>query len=273
VPVENPAAAAAANESSATQPDEKQIETKVAAASEDNSSPDRPRVAAASRATSLNPTVPVAANVDPSQPAAAAPPNAAESDFKPQEIKPAAKEGLLSPFTRLERGGPLNSHANRPIGDREAAPHVDPARFVSRVARAVQTAHERGGPLQLRLSPPELGTMRLELAVHEGALSAKIETDNATARQVLLDNLPALRDRLAEQNVRIERFDVDVRRDGTGDGSGRPNPGPQERGHHRHGEPTPHRTNTGRGTTSQTTSDTPSPIRRTITDTTINLVI
>jgi flagellar hook-length control protein FliK len=29
-----------------------------------------------------------------------------------------------------------------------------------------------------------------------------------------LDHLPALRDRLAEQNVRVERFDVDVRREG-----------------------------------------------------------
>jgi flagellar hook-length control protein FliK len=30
-----------------------------------------------------------------------------------------------------------------------------------------------------------------------------------------LDHLPALRDRLAEQNIRVERFDVDVRRDGS----------------------------------------------------------
>ena len=116
--------------------------------------------------------------------------------------------------------------------------------------------------------------MRLELTVRGGALSASIETDNANARQVLLDNLPALRDRLAEQNVRIERFDVDVRRDGTGDGSGgggRPNAGPQEQGQQqRHSAP--HRTNTGRGTTNQTTSDAPPPLRRTITNTSINVI-
>jgi flagellar hook-length control protein FliK len=33
---------------------------------------------------------------------------------------------------------------------------------------------------------------------------------------MLLDHLPALRDRLAEQNIRIERFDVDVQRDNGG---------------------------------------------------------
>jgi flagellar hook-length control protein FliK len=33
---------------------------------------------------------------------------------------------------------------------------------------------------------------------------------------VLLEHLPGLRDRLAEQNIRVERFDVDVRREGSG---------------------------------------------------------
>jgi flagellar hook-length control protein FliK len=36
---------------------------------------------------------------------------------------------------------------------------------------------------------------------------------------VLLDHLPALRDRLAEQNIRVERFDVDVRQEQQSGGS------------------------------------------------------
>jgi flagellar hook-length control protein FliK len=47
-------------------------------------------------------------------------------------------------------------------------------------------------------------------------MTASLETETASARRVLLDHLPALRDRLAEQNIRIERFDVDVQRDGGG---------------------------------------------------------
>jgi flagellar hook-length control protein FliK len=267
---------AATDESSADQQQEKRVERKSTAATNDQTSPDRPTVAASNRAASLNPAAPlvanVVANVDPAQTAATSP-DASESELKTQSVKPAAKEGLLSPFARLERGGPLNAHANRVAGTRDAAPHVDPARFVSRVARAVQTAHERGTPLQLRLSPPELGTLRLELTVRGGALTASIETDNANARQVLLDNLPALRDRLAEQNVRIERFDVDVRRDGTGDGSGgRPNAGPQHQGHDHQRHAAPHRTNTARESTNQTTDGTPPPVRRTITNTSINVI-
>ena len=93
---------------------------------------------------------------------------------------------------------------------------MDAARFVGRVAKAIRTATERGGALHLRLSPPELGSLRLQLTVDNGVMSATLEADNSAARQVLLDHLPALRDRLAEQNIRIERFDVDVRQEGSG---------------------------------------------------------
>lgn len=90
---------------------------------------------------------------------------------------------------------------------------VDPARFINRVSRAIQTANERGGSLQLRLAPPELGTLKIQLDVKDGVMSASLEADNANARKLLLDHLPALRDRLAEQNIRVERFDVDVRQE------------------------------------------------------------
>ncbi len=50
----------------------------------------------------------------------------------------------------------------------------------------------------------------------DGVMSASLQTENATARRLLLDHLPMLRDRLAEQNIRVDRFDVDVRREGTG---------------------------------------------------------
>jgi flagellar hook-length control protein FliK len=53
---------------------------------------------------------------------------------------------------------------------------------------------------------------------------------------VLLEHLPTLRDRLAEQNIRIERFDVDVRREGT---SGQADPRAtqdQQQPHHGHSD-------------------------------------
>ena len=93
-------------------------------------------------------------------------------------------------------------------------PTIDRARFVQRVANAFRSAQQNDGQIQLRLSPPELGTLRLEIAVRNGVLTANLETETTEARRVILDNLPALRQRLAEQEIRIEKFDVDVRREG-----------------------------------------------------------
>ncbi|NOY42865.1 MAG: hypothetical protein GXP26_13655 [Planctomycetes bacterium] len=88
---------------------------------------------------------------------------------------------------------------------------VDRARFVQRVSGAIRSANDQDGLIQLKLSPPELGSLRIEISVKQGILTAKLETETAAARAVLLDNLPALRERLAEQEIRIEKFDVDVR--------------------------------------------------------------
>ncbi|NOZ39111.1 MAG: hypothetical protein GXP24_02650 [Planctomycetes bacterium] len=93
-------------------------------------------------------------------------------------------------------------------------PTVDRARFVQRVGGAIRSAQNRDGQIQLRLSPPELGTLRINIVMNEGVLTARLETETAAARAVLLDNLPALRERLAEQEIRIEKFDVDVGREG-----------------------------------------------------------
>ena len=87
---------------------------------------------------------------------------------------------------------------------------ADHARFVNRVARAFQSIGDEGGEVRLRLSPPELGSLRLQVKVQAGALSAHIEADTPQARSVLLENLPILRQRLAEQNIRVDQFDVDL---------------------------------------------------------------
>ena len=67
-----------------------------------------------------------------------------------------------------------------------------------------------GGSVRLRLSPPELGSVRLEVSVKNGVLTAHAQTETTQARDALVDNLPALRERLAEQNIQVDQFDVDL---------------------------------------------------------------
>ena len=87
---------------------------------------------------------------------------------------------------------------------------ADRVQFVRRVANAFQTAAARGESIRMRLHPAQLGSLQLELSVRGGVLTARIETESSTARNMLLDNLPALRERLAEQDIKVARFDVDL---------------------------------------------------------------
>jgi flagellar hook-length control protein FliK len=101
------------------------------------------------------------------------------------------------------------------------AASVDTVRLLTRVARAFHFAQD-GGEVRIRLSPPELGALRMEVRVLEGALVARLETETAAARTAIVENLPALRERLAEQGVRIERFDVDLMQRQAGGSPDRP---------------------------------------------------
>ncbi|QDT00048.1 flagellar hook-length control protein FliK [Adhaeretor mobilis] len=109
---------------------------------------------------------------------------------------------------------PSVTEATGTESDVRDTPTVDKNRFLGRVSGALKAAQQRDGRIQVRLAPPELGLLRIELSVQQGSLTASLETETNAAKNLLLDNLPALRERLAEQDIRVEKFDVDVRRDG-----------------------------------------------------------
>ena len=105
----------------------------------------------------------------------------------------------------------LKGTADRPSTTSGSAAHqIDPARFLQRVARAFQVASQHEGEVRLRLHPPELGAIKVEIQVRDGTLIARVQTETADARTAILDNLPALRERLADQGIQIEKFDVDL---------------------------------------------------------------
>lgn len=122
------------------------------------------------------------------------------------------------PATDSARPGPLGSNArlaeaavDTSSGSGAGTVEVDRVRFVQRVARAFHAVGDQGGELRLRLSPPELGALQLQVTVRDGVLTARMETESTAVRNLLLDSLPALRERLAEQEIKVARFEVDVR--------------------------------------------------------------
>ncbi|WDI43040.1 flagellar hook-length control protein FliK [Bremerella sp. P1] len=92
------------------------------------------------------------------------------------------------------------------------APKLDPKqqiRLINRVARAVETTPP-GQSIKIRLNPSELGQLKVEIKIENGNMTAKIEAENAATRQVLLENLPQLRERLAESNINVQQFEVEL---------------------------------------------------------------
>jgi len=99
----------------------------------------------------------------------------------------------------------------------ESGSQFDRVRFVQRVEKAFASIGDRGGSVRLKLSPPELGSVRMEISVSKGVMRARVEAETPEAKNLLLENLPALRDRLAQQNINIQKFDVNLR-DSSSDG-------------------------------------------------------
>ena len=145
-------------------------------------------------------------------------------DERPEgdSAKPSTRENnepKPATVARLQRAMARQSSVNSAESKTEV--QVDRVRFVERVARAFQTATRRGSEqIRLRLSPPSLGSLNLEVTMKGGELTARIEAETNSARTLLLDNLATLRDRLAEEGIKIEQFDVDLmdrQRDGFDD--------------------------------------------------------
>ncbi len=145
-----------------------------------------------------------------------------EANLAAGELKAETTEGAAKPVssgnsdsqsnfsTRGESTQGSKTGSTQPSQKADGPGQVDRTRFVQRVARAFQTMGDRSGTVRLRLSPPELGSLRLEISVRNGMMTANVEAETPAARNLLLDNLPALRERLAQQDIKVEQFNVDL---------------------------------------------------------------
>ncbi len=114
-------------------------------------------------------------------------------------VRPTTATSVRNAATPADDGSP-----------RDTSGGIDRARFVQRVAGAFRALNEHNHTLRLRLSPPELGSLRIEITVRNGQMSARLEAETAEAKNLLLDHLPALRERLAGQEIKIQQFQVEV---------------------------------------------------------------
>ena len=117
----------------------------------------------------------------------------------------------INALSRLEQSAAKTAATTSQAKGEESGSELNNVRFVQRVERAFAAMGDRGGTVRLKLSPPELGSVRMEITIHKGQMKARLEAETKEAKNLLLENLPALRERLAQQNIKIQKFDVDLR--------------------------------------------------------------
>lgn len=98
------------------------------------------------------------------------------------------------------------SQVQVPLPESEAT-KADPN--VSRVLRGMRgVVHQNGGAVTLRLSPPEMGIVRIEMQIASGIVSAQLHTEHETARVLLTQQLSQLRSALEAQGLFVDKLAV-----------------------------------------------------------------
>ncbi len=107
-------------------------------------------------------------------------------------------------------GGGASSGNGASFGPSSSVAGPGGQKLLLRVVQAMRQAVRRRGVVRLKLHPPELGSVQLQLRLRRDGVEAKLQVETSQAQQALLDNLHQLRQRLAEQDVKILRFEVDL---------------------------------------------------------------
>jgi flagellar hook-length control protein FliK len=82
---------------------------------------------------------------------------------------------------------------------------LNSARLTRGLANAVQ---QRGGAVTLRLTPPEMGTVRIQMQITGTSVSASFHAESASAQTLLTNQLAQLRSALESKGMSVERLHV-----------------------------------------------------------------
>jgi len=122
-----------------------------------------------------------------------------------------------------DRGIPWTLQSDRVSGGALALEHpaagtrvvpserADAPRIVDQVIRAAKTRlFEGGGSVAIKLDPPHLGTVRMNITSTGGVITAAIETSTEAARQILEADVANLKLTLAHSGVNVDSINVSI---------------------------------------------------------------
>ena len=105
--------------------------------------------------------------------------------------------------------------------DGQTSAHLPPqevtqAKVVHQIVRTIRMhTFDGGGSMVLKLAPPHLGTIRMDVTAEHGVVTANLSTSNESVRQILESDLSTLNRSLADAGVHVDAISVrtDVRPD------------------------------------------------------------
>ncbi|MCA9040972.1 MAG: flagellar hook-length control protein FliK [Planctomycetaceae bacterium] len=109
--------------------------------------------------------------------------------------------------------------AGRPSGISTTLPAVQSHEFLERLSESVRVADKNHQQLKVRLTPPQLGSMSIEVTRQEGVVMARLEVQSTAAQQLLLDQIAGLKETLQQQGHLVERIEVTLQDPGRPDQS------------------------------------------------------
>jgi flagellar hook-length control protein FliK len=118
------------------------------------------------------------------------------------------------------RSADLSNRLSRPTAQTLPMPGAETApqtldegatRTTPGVARGLDAlARQKGGSLVMRLDPPSLGQLRLEMQMQGGRVAVLMTAASETARSLLHDNLGSLRQALEDRGLAVDRLAVET---------------------------------------------------------------
>lgn len=103
--------------------------------------------------------------------------------------------------------GPAKELPTPSAPTRSADPNQNP--FTARILRGLSaTLNQRGGVLTMRLDPPQLGQLRIQMTITQGTVSAEFQASTPQAQALLERSLAVLRSALQGHGLTVERLTV-----------------------------------------------------------------
>ncbi|MBI1345897.1 hypothetical protein GC163_06370 [bacterium] len=84
----------------------------------------------------------------------------------------------------------------------------DSHQLVEQLSQLVLDSHDRGQQLVAKISPPDLGTISIDVQSHQGEVVVRMEASSGEAQQLLTEHLPQLHETLNHLGMETERIEI-----------------------------------------------------------------